>query len=163
MGLYFAYGANLDRAHMARTAPTARPLGTAVLPDHRLTIGSSGYGTVIPAPGHRVSGLLWSLGPDDEAALDAFEGLAEGYYRKDERDVIDAAGTLRRVMVYLATDERPGEAHPAYLAQVVAAGRALGFSDEYLGEIIGLPTSAATTDRWTPPADRPPRLRPPER
>ena len=163
MGLYFAYGANMDRAHMARTAPTARPLGIASLADHRISIGKSGYGTVIPTPGHQVPGFLWHLEAADEAALDAFEGVAEGYYRKDHLQVTDSLGAIHGVMAYRATDDRAGEAHPDYLAQVVAAARALGFPDDYIREIGRLPTGPATTDRWTPPAERPTRPKAPAR
>jgi len=154
MGSYFAYGANMDRAHMARMAPTARPIGPCQLGSHRLAIGRSGYGTLLPAPGRRVLGLLWELQPADERALDRFEGLAEGFYRKDTVEVEDVSGSTHRAMVYLATDDRPGEAHPSYVAQVEAAARALGLPDDYLREIAQLPTGASEGEDWIPPAAR---------
>jgi gamma-glutamylcyclotransferase (GGCT)/AIG2-like uncharacterized protein YtfP len=154
MTAYFAYGANLDRAHMARTAPGARALGIGRLENHRLAIGGSGYGTLLPAPGREVWGLLWSLTPTDEAALDQFEGVARGFYCKGDRDVIDGSGTRHRAMVYLATDRGAGAADPDYLRQVLAAATALGFPESYLREISRLPTGTRTGDRWTPPAER---------
>ncbi len=163
MRLYFAYGANMDRAHMARTAPTAEARGIASLADHQVSIGASGYGTLIPAQGHRVWGMLWSLEAADEAALDAFEGVGEGYYRQADREVIDDTGIARPVMIYLATDDRLGAAHPSYVAQVAAAARAVGLADDYVHELARLPTSPAPGDRWIPPAEQPTRPKAPAR
>lgn len=155
MSLCFAYGANMDRDHMARTAPTARRLGVATLGNHRIAIAIAGYGTLVAAPGARVHGLLWDLKPSDEAALDLFEGVPRGFYRKAELEVTDGSGERHRAMIYLAADERPGRAHPAYLAQVAAAAEALGFPADYLAEVASLPVTAAESAPWVPPSERP--------
>lgn len=157
MSRYFAYGANMDQVHMATTAPGAVILGPATLPDHRVAIGRCGFGTLVDAPGHLVRGLLWNLTPVDRAALDRFEGVPDGLYHQAERVVLDQHSVPVRAMVYLAADSRPGRAEPSYLAQIVAAARALGFPAEYLSEVGRLP--ALTDDRrpggWTAPSEHP--------
>jgi gamma-glutamylcyclotransferase (GGCT)/AIG2-like uncharacterized protein YtfP len=163
MQLYFAYGANMDRAHMTRTAPGAGFLGVASLPSHRVAIGRSGYGTLVPAPGGLVWGVLWSLTAADAAALDGFEGVAEGFYRRGTREVTDQTGAIRAAMVYLATDDRPGAAHPSYVEQVTAAARAAGLPEHYTSELARLPVGPATGDRWIPPAERGTRPKAPAR
>ena len=46
--LYFAYGANMERAAMAKRCPGAQPLGPALLRGWRYVI-AQGYGSVAPA------------------------------------------------------------------------------------------------------------------
>ena len=54
MTLYFAYGANMERAAMAKRCPGAQPLGPALLRGWRYVI-AQGYGSVAPAPGSACS------------------------------------------------------------------------------------------------------------
>jgi len=156
MTLYFAYGANLDDRHMAATAPGATPIGRATLENHRLVVAYGGFATVIASPGHTVPGLLWRLTPDDEAALDRFEGVAVGFYRKADCVVRGERGP-KKAMIYLACDERPGAAEPAYLNQIRDAALRLSFPPEYREYLSTLPrrSSLGELDRWTPPCQLP--------
>ena len=81
MTLYFAYGANMERAAMRRRCPGATALGPARLSGWRYAI-AEGYGSVARAPGRRVFGVLWRLTPRDLAALNIFESLDSGLYRR---------------------------------------------------------------------------------
>jgi hypothetical protein len=136
--VYFAYGANLDRAHMARTAPRATALGPAVLPDHRLAIGAAGYATLVPAAGAEVHGLLWHLTGDDERRLDEFEAVPTGFYRKRRIAVRAVTGEPVDAMVYLAADARPGHPVPGYLERILRSAEALGFPAAYREAIAAL-------------------------
>ena len=78
--LYFAYGSNLHRADMLARCPAALPLGRARLPDHALVFRS--WADVAPAPGRAVVGGLWRITPACAAALDAYEDVAGGLYRR---------------------------------------------------------------------------------
>lgn len=69
--LYFAYAANLSRAHMALWCPEAVPVVRAVLPDFRLVFRS--WADVIPSPGDYVQGALYEIDAKGLAALDEFE------------------------------------------------------------------------------------------
>ena len=152
---YFAYGANMDREHMRRTAPAARSLGTARLAGHRIAIGRAGYGTVVPDPAGLVHGVLWDLTPEDEAALDHFEGVADGWYRKEIREVTGATGPVT-AMLYLAADPTPGRASPDYLRQVRAAAAAAGLPLDYQAGLAALPLDPGeNTEPWKPPCQQP--------
>ena len=74
MTLYFAYGANMERAAMRRRCPGATALGTGRLSGWRYLI-AQGYGSVARASGRSVFGVLWRLTPRDLAALNLFESL----------------------------------------------------------------------------------------
>src|SRR6185436_11351355 len=68
MTLYFAYGANMERAAMRKRCPGATGHGVATLRGWRYTI-AQGYGCIARASGRCVSGVLWRLTPRDLAAL----------------------------------------------------------------------------------------------
>ena len=123
MPLYFAYGANMDRAAMAARCPRSTPLGPARLMRHRLAVMREGWLTVVRDPAFRVHGVLWDLALPDVPALDRYEGVAEGLYVKAVQPVVAKAGP-KRALVYLGTNDGPGRARPDYLATVLAAARA---------------------------------------
>ena len=132
---YFAYGANMDPAHMAHYCPGAIPLGPAVLPDHRFQIAARGYGHAAPAPGQELPGVLWELTPEAADALDRFEGVPEGWYRREQSRVREPDGTLLPAMLYVATDSRPGRPAPGYLEGIVPIAERAGFPAEYVQQL----------------------------
>ena len=140
MTAYFAYGANMDPVQMAGRCPGARRLGTAALADHDFGIAAGGFGTVLPAAGRSVHGVLWSLTTADEAALDRFEELDRGFYRKRDATVITPDGKQVKAMLYHAADPSPGRPAPGYLEGIVEVGESLGFPLEYLGHLRRLVT-----------------------
>lgn len=140
--IHFAYGANMVRTAMARRCPTAAVLGPAVLADHRFAIVRGGYGTVLPARGARVWGVLWRLGRGDEDALDRFEEVADGLYRR-ERRVVCAAGRRVPALVYVATSVEPGHARAAYLAAIVAAAQSFGLPADYVAALEAIASTSA--------------------
>ena len=118
MTLYFAYGANMERAAMAKRCTGATALGPARLTGWRYVI-ADGYGSIAPASGSHVYGVLWRLTPRDLAALHAYEQRA--YLR---RIVPVRHGPAHRpALVYLAPERGGGTARPGYQELVVAAAR----------------------------------------
>jgi gamma-glutamylcyclotransferase (GGCT)/AIG2-like uncharacterized protein YtfP len=132
---YFSYGANMDPVHVAEQCPGAVRLGEAVLRDHAFGIAAGHYATVRVLPGSAVYGVLWRLSPEDEAALDEFEGVADGFYRKDTAQVEDAAGTTITAMIYRPVDDHPGPASPRYLERIIEVAALLGFPESYLQDL----------------------------
>jgi hypothetical protein len=122
MPLYFAYGANMAVAEMARRCPRSRPRGLARLPRHGIAIMREGWLTATRDPRASVHGVLWDLALADVAALDRFEGLAGGLYVKAMQPVI-AAGGPKRALVYFGANAGPGKANPEYLRNVIEAAR----------------------------------------
>jgi gamma-glutamylcyclotransferase (GGCT)/AIG2-like uncharacterized protein YtfP len=130
--IYFSYGANMDPVHMAEHCPGAVRLGPATLPDHDFGIAAGHYGTVRASPAGTVHGVLWRLTPDDEAALDEFEGVARSFYRKHAARVQSADGTSVPAMVYLPVDDSPGIASRRYLERIIEVATQLEFPGPYL-------------------------------
>ncbi len=137
MPLYFAYGANMDIADMAKRAPNSRPLGPARLPRHRFIIMKEGYASVVRDPRHAVYGLLWDLTLADLRPLDKFEGVDRGLYSKIDQPVV-VDGGAKRALVYVGHSAEPGRPKAGYLEGIIASARELGFPAIYLGEL----------DRW---------------
>ena len=79
---YFSYGSNMVLDEMADRCPAARFLGRARLKDHEFRICRSGYATVVPKRGTTVHGVIWLLNRRDERALDTYEQIGSGLYRK---------------------------------------------------------------------------------
>lgn len=77
--LYFAYGANLCRTHMALWCPESRPIAGAVLPDHRLVFRF--WADVVPSGGDEVHGALYEVTERDLASLDEYEDCPALYQR----------------------------------------------------------------------------------
>jgi gamma-glutamylcyclotransferase (GGCT)/AIG2-like uncharacterized protein YtfP len=119
MTLYFAYGANMERDAMRLRCPGAAPLGTATLRGWRYVI-AQGYGSITPAAGASVHGVLWRLTPRDYAALNIFEGLDSGLYRRALLTVEGPVGP-RRALVYLGRARGRRRAMPGYQERLVAA------------------------------------------
>ncbi|WP_347057903.1 gamma-glutamylcyclotransferase family protein [Blastococcus sp. HT6-30] len=96
MGLYAAYGSNMDPAQMVRRCPSSPHAGTGWIRGWRLTFGGEELGwegalaTLVPAddddgPGGGATGVfvaLYDLTEADEQALDAWEGADSGLYRR---------------------------------------------------------------------------------
>lgn len=122
--LYFAYGSNMDTAQMAARCPAARRVGTGSVAGMRFLINTRGVATVVPARGARVHGVLWRLTPECERALDGFEGVVWGRYRKRVVAVETRRGTLP-ALAYVDPLAIPGLPRPGYLELVLrAAARA---------------------------------------
>src|SRR5215216_4946156 len=121
--LHFAYGSNMDRALMLRRCPTAEAIGPARLDHWRFIVTRDGYASIIPASREVVHGVLWRLGPRDLAAVNAYESIDSGLYR-------------RRMLPV----RRDGCPRPGYQDLVVAAARAWNLPEDYIGRL----------ERWVP-------------
>ena len=133
---YFAYGANLDRVGMAQRCPRSRPRGTARLEEHRFLIMDAGYATVVPAPGAVVHGVLWDLADEDIPALDRFEEVDAGLYRKVVLPVRLGEERLD-ALVYHGVRTVPGVPCPGYMEMVVSAAAGWDLPAAYCSELRG--------------------------
>lgn len=139
--IYFAYGSNMDRALMRRLCPSAKESGAAVLAGYRFVITADGYASIVRRAGEAVYGVLWRVTERDVAALDAYEGLERGLYRKAWLPVC-AAGRAKRfaALVYIARPRGEGRPRPGYLDRVIAAAREWGLPEDYVRSLM----------RWAP-------------
>ena len=143
MTIYFAYGANMDPVHMAQCCPGAAQLGVAELREHRFGVAAGGFGTVRPAPGSVVQGVLWRLTPANLAALDAFEGVARNFYQRHPASVRTPDGGAVAAMIYRPTDDSIGTPAPGYLERIIEVAKLLGLAPEYVARLQGLLTFPA--------------------
>jgi len=132
MPLYFAYAANMDRAAMAVRCPKSRPLGRARLARHRFIVMAAGFASVVTDPRASVHGVLWDLALADVAALDRYEDVGRGLYRKTLLPVLREPLGSARALVYVGVAAQEGAAKPGYLENVIAAARDWRFPPAYL-------------------------------
>jgi gamma-glutamylcyclotransferase (GGCT)/AIG2-like uncharacterized protein YtfP len=130
--LYFAYGSNMDVAAMARRCPASRPLGPARLARHRFAILQAGYATVERDPRSTVHGLLYDLALADVHALDRYEDIARGLYRKAVQPVLRKGAGPVGALVYVGVGPGGGEPRPGYMDGVIAAARTAGLPAAYI-------------------------------
>jgi len=130
---YFAYGANMERDAMRARCPGAVALGAATLKGFRYVI-ARGYGVVVPRPGARVHGVLWRLTPRDYAALNLFEALDSGLYRRAVVTVAAPHGPCR-ALIYRAQRGGRACAMPGYQERVVAAATDWQLPSRYIAEL----------------------------
>lgn len=118
--LYIAYGSNLNLNQMKYRCPTARVIGTSELKDYELVFRGSRYGavaTIEPCEGSTVPVLLWSIKPDDEKALDRYEGYPN-FYGKSGVDII-VGNYKATAMVYIMTEGyKLGNSSDSYLKTI---------------------------------------------
>ena len=101
MKLYLAYGANTHFDAMDMRCPKARYICNITVNHHQLVF--RGVADVAPKRGARVECALWLITPQDEAALDRFEGFPNLYVKKYITTHI--LGRRHRVMLYVMRNQ----------------------------------------------------------
>jgi len=113
--------------------PGAVALGAAMLPGFRYVI-ARGFGIVVPQGGACVHGVLWRLTPRDYAALNLFESLDSGLYRRALLTVEGPHGPCR-ALIYRARRGGRRHATPGYQERVVAAASDWRLPQRYIAEL----------------------------
>ncbi|MGB8451703.1 MAG: gamma-glutamylcyclotransferase family protein [Anaerocolumna sp.] len=136
--LYIAYGSNLNLTQMAYRCLTAGVIGTSEMKDYEMLFRgsrSSAVATVEPSIGARVPVLLWKIRPQDELALDRYEGYPN-FYRK-ELFPVELGGRSVNAMVYIMNDGRPfGAPSDYYLNTILEGYHSAGFDTEFLEQAV---------------------------
>ena len=105
--LYIAYGSNLNLEQMKRRCPTAEVVGAATLRNWRLWFrggNHSAVATIERERGFAVPVLVWRIQPQDEAALDRYEGWPHLYRKETLRLTVNKKRV--RAMVYIMNADR---------------------------------------------------------
>jgi hypothetical protein len=131
--LYFAYGSNLNHAAMARRCPGAKPIGPLKLPDSRLVF--RGVADCIYEPGAECPGAVWKLTPECERALDRYEGVGGGFYRKEYLPVTGIEGE-ERMLVYIMNSTGIFPPSEGYFEVLRQGYRDFGLPLKYLREAV---------------------------
>ena len=106
--IYAAYGSNLNVEQMSYRCPGATRFRRAVLEDSALVFRGSRYSavaTIEPQKGSCVPIMLWSIGEQDEKALDRYEGYPS-FYEKEAMP-FKVGGQSMEAMVYVMTPGHP--------------------------------------------------------
>ena len=105
--LYIAYGSNLNLEQMKRRCPTAEVVGAATLRNWRLWFrggNHSAVATIERERGFAVPVLVWRIQPQDEAALDRYEGWPHLYRKETLRLTVNKKRVY--AMVYIMNADR---------------------------------------------------------
>ena len=137
---YIAYGSNLNVAQMVRRCPEAKPIGTAVLENYILYFKGSGSGyylTIEQKSGGKVPVAIWEVTPEDEKALDRYEGFPRFYYKHNftlSVTAFDEKATAElECFAYIMTEGREvGLPTPYYLATCIQGYKDFGFDTRIL-------------------------------
>lgn len=139
---YVAYGSNLNVEQMRYRCPSARIIGTSVIPDYRLLFKGSGTGaylTIEPSEGGSVPVAVWEVTGDDERALDRYEGFPSFYYKAEMAlpvtGIKSGKTRTRTVFVYIMHEDRKVGIPSKYYMDVCREGyAAFGFDAKKLFE-----------------------------
>jgi hypothetical protein len=142
MTLHFAYGTNMSRALMSARCPTAEAIGPALIEGFRFIFTREGYASLSPAVGWKAYGVLWRLAPRDLAALNAYESLDSGLYRRRMLPVRHVEGRAQ-ALVYIGRTRTEGRPRPGHLAVIIGAARAWQLPEAYIRSI-----ERRSTSRW---------------
>ncbi len=134
---YFAYGSNLNKAQMAVRCPKARPVSKLILPSARLVF--RGVADVEYHETESVPGGVWFISAECEAALDRYEGVKSGLYRKEYFDIavtLDGATTEQRALIYLMNSGGYYPPNERYLATIRKGYRDFGLNVKALNKAV---------------------------
>jgi gamma-glutamylcyclotransferase (GGCT)/AIG2-like uncharacterized protein YtfP len=144
--LYFAYGSNLNPEQMAQRCPGHRVVGRASLADYALRFRGYGrdwagaVGTVEPAPGSTVWGVLFDLTPAHYTTLDEYEGYdapgaASNLYDRVLVSVRREDGSMVECLTYVIRPLPEGLPSKAYRDTIVAGLRHHGLPSDYIASL----------------------------
>lgn len=135
MPLYFAYGSNMSPRQMRARCPGARPAGRAILHGWRFIISTRGGANIVPARGHSVQGALWYVRREHVVALNGWEGVDLGVYRRRFVVVATEAGR-RTAMTYVSRFTWPGHSSVTYMKTAILPGaEAFQLTSDYCAEL----------------------------
>lgn len=146
---YFAYGSNLSRQQMLERTGSVPNSRTAHLPNYQLAFHKvrgteEVYAVIAPASGAIVHGVVYLCSSHAMTELDLFEGVSEGYYRRDSVQVSTANGELLTAFTYLggeAFSMEQGRPSEAYLNLILTGAREHHLPQDYVSAIASLARS----------------------
>jgi len=136
--LYIAYCSNLNLEQMARRCPTAEVVGKTQLHNFRLMFRGKGtaVATVEKQEGGKVPVLVWRIQPQDERALDRYEGWPHLYRKETLRITVNG----RRVyaMIYIMNEKGHPYGAPSlgYLNTIREGYEGAGFDSSILAKAV---------------------------
>ncbi len=144
---YFAYGSNMASSQMADRCPGAVSLGAARLPGYRLAFDAWSnrrgglVADVLPAPDSEVWGVLWQVTEEHAEALDRYEGVARGQYRRENVRVESPNGERLEAFAYvICNPDDEGPTTDAYQSILLEGAREHDLPPAWVKAIEDVPT-----------------------
>ncbi|MDE7415067.1 MAG: gamma-glutamylcyclotransferase [Lachnospiraceae bacterium] len=137
--LYIAYGSNLNLEQMRHRCPTAEVVGRSLLKNWRLMFrGNNGaaVATIERSTGDNVPILVWRLRPQDEQALDRYEGWPYLYRKETIRLTLENRRVSAMVYIMNEKDHHYGLPSSAYFETIVTGYRSAGFDENILHRAV---------------------------
>jgi hypothetical protein len=137
----------MDPAQMAERCPHSPQAGTGWLDGWRLTFGGQDMGwegalaTVVEDGESRVFVVLYEVAPNDEEALDRWDGATLGFYRKLRVRVATLDGDVL-AWLYVLNDYEGGLPAARYLGIMADAAEAAGAPSDYVTGLRARPCSS---------------------
>lgn len=128
--LYVAYGSNLNTGQMAYRCPWASVYGKGHIDGYELLFRR--VATIEKKEGSKVPVGVWRIFPDDEIALDRYEGYPH-LYRK-EIVTVDMGKEKVDAMVYIMNEDQGRYALPnkSYYGTIMGGYEDIGLDTRYL-------------------------------
>lgn len=126
----FSYGSNLNIDNMMYRCPQAEKLGRLRLRDWQLVF--RGVADIVPMPGAICWGGVWRITPACERALDRYEGVDGGMYRKEYLPIKRTPHGETDMLIYVMNSTGVYPPSERYLQTIIE-----GYRD------FGLPKSAS--------------------
>jgi gamma-glutamylcyclotransferase (GGCT)/AIG2-like uncharacterized protein YtfP len=145
--MYAAYGSNMDPAQMAQRCPHSPRRGAGWLEGWRLTFGGEDLGwegslaTVVEAQGQQVFVVVYEMSDADEEALDRWDGVTLGYYRKSKVRVATVDGDVV-AWLYVLNDYEGGLPSARYLGILADAAETAGAPADYVASLRARPCAS---------------------
>ena len=131
--LYIAYGSNLNLPQMEHRCPGAEIAGVSEVKGYELLF--RGVATIEPKEDAKVPVGLWRITPEDEKALDRYEGWPHLYHK--EMLQLELEGKPVSAMVYVMNEGRKAALPAEYYYDVIADGyRSFGLDEKILEEAM---------------------------
>jgi gamma-glutamylcyclotransferase (GGCT)/AIG2-like uncharacterized protein YtfP len=136
--LYVAYGSNLNLSQMKYRCPQARLIGTGEIKDFELQFKGnpfSAFATISPSKGGSVPVGVWEITPQDEWALDRYEGYPTHYFKQTVP--VEMGDKSVKAMVYIMDLRREfGMPSTSYYATVARGYADCGLDRNVLDEAV---------------------------
>lgn len=136
--LYIAYGSNMNLKQMAQRCPGARYVNSTVIEDRRLVFACRSQGAVATlekAEGFETPAFVWKITPEDEAALDRYEGFP-WFYEKEEFEVWLNGDRVKAMAYVMAPGHIYGAPDEYYLNIIREGYDTVGFDQAILDEAV---------------------------
>lgn len=134
--LYFGYGSNLCVSQMVRRCPTAKKLRPLPIYGAKLIFRGVADILITDNPNDVILGGLWRITEEDERALDRYEGVSSGIYKREFFYIRDKSRHWHSVLYYKMASEGIFPPSEGYLYGIVEGYADFGLDLTKLDEAV---------------------------